>query len=94
MIPELCKYYVHKLICICCVLAHSPHLGAVQLGSSCIFTIMKCVSVAVFLLQVPPELDQVVQELQSKNPQLLADTLAMAEALESLTVTLQVGDAG
>lgn len=41
------------------------------------------------VLQVFSELQAIVNELQLHHPRLLADTLAMAEALESLTVTPQ-----
>lgn len=38
-------------------------------------------------LQVPPEVSAVVSQLQRVQPRMMADTVAMAEALEGLTVT-------
>lgn len=41
----------------------------------------------VLCLQVPVEVSAVVSQLQRVQPRMMADTVAMAEALEGLTVT-------
>jgi hypothetical protein len=42
---------------------------------------------AVLRVQVPAEVSAVVSQLQRVQPRMMADTVAMAEALEGLTVT-------
>jgi len=48
---------------------------------------MLCVAWTHALLQVSPELSAVVSQLQRVQPGMMSSTLAMADALEALTVT-------
>lgn len=53
-----------------------------------------CLPPRLLLLQPPPELAAVLSQLQARQPRLLADTAAMAGALEALTVTPREAWAG
>lgn len=63
------------------VFQHTANYLGMMLGSRALLTDV------VYVLQVPAEAAAVVAQLQRVQPRMMSDTIAMAEALEGLTVT-------